>query len=216
MNNAPLIVYSPALADKSIEQVNALLDDIGLCLSIDCLNWKTRFPYRPITTVTIARTDDTLYLKWHVNGIMLKAVYTEDNSPVSKDSCVEFFCLLPDEKHYINFEFNCIGTCNASRRLSRKEEVVRLNSEELNSIIRFSSLGRRPFCEIDGHFTWDLCVGIPIHLLGICESFPKTLRCNFYKCADETSAVHYLTWKPIDSPSPDFHRPDCFGELRWA
>ena len=92
----PKIPYCPAFADKSIEQVNALLDDAGLSLSIDKLNWQKQYPYRPITSVYLARTDDMLYIKWHVNGIMLKAVYTEDNSDVYKDSCVEFFCLLPD------------------------------------------------------------------------------------------------------------------------
>lgn len=215
MNTTPLIPYSTTLSDKSIEQVNALLDDIGLPLSVDCLNWKKQFPYKPITKATLAYTDNTLFIKWHVNGIMLKAVYTEDNSPVYKDSCVEFFCMLPDGKHYINFEFNCIGTCNASRRLSRKEDVIRLGVDELKSIIRYSSLGRRPFCEIDGHFTWDLCVGIPLQLLGIDKQLPESIRCNFYKCADDTSAMHYLSWAPVNTSEPNFHRPNDFGELKF-
>jgi len=209
----PKIPYCPALADKSIEQVNALLDDAGLSLSIDKLNWQKQYPYRPITSVYLARTDDMLYIKWHVNGIMLKAVYTEDNSDVYKDSCVEFFCLLPDGKHYINLEFNCIGTCSASRRLSRTEDVVHLTKEELRTIFRYSSLGRRPFCEIDGQFTWDLCVGVPLQLLGIEGELPEEIRCNFYKCADDTSAVHFVSWAPINTDRPDFHRPEAFGRL---
>ena len=207
------IPFCPALADKSIEQVNALLDDAGLSIPIDKLNWKKQFPYRPITSVKVARTDTTLYLKWHVNGIMLKAVYTEDNSDVYKDSCCEFFCLLPDGKHYINLEFNCIGTCSASRRLSRTEDVVAVPKEELATIVRYSSLGRRPFCEIDGQFTWDLCVAVPFSLLGIGDELPEKLKCNFYKCADDTSAMHFLSWMPIRTETPDFHRPEFFGEL---
>ena len=214
----PVIPFRPALKDKSIEQTNALLDDAGLNLSIDCINWKKEYPYRPITTVTLAHTEDVLYVKWHVNGIMLKAVYTEDMSPVFKDSCVEFFCLLPDKKHYVNLEFNCIGTCSACRRLSRNEDVVPLSEEELKSIVRYSSLGRRPFCEIDGQFTWDLCVGIPLSLLGIDKishdkTQPTTIKCNFYKCADDTSAMHFLSWAPIKTEKPDFHRPEFFREL---
>ena len=209
----PTIPYCISLADKSIEQVNALLDDVGLCLSIDKLNWQNLFPYRPITSVMLAHTADTLYIKWHVNGIMLKAIYTEDNSDVYKDSCVEFFCLLPDKQHYVNLEFNCIGTCSASRRKSRTEDVKHLSKEELARIQRYSSLGRRPFCEIDGQFTWDLCVAVPFDILGIEGELPRSIKCNFYKCADDTSAVHYLSWAPINTPSPDFHRPEFFREL---
>ncbi|MBR1808278.1 MAG: hypothetical protein IJ776_02705 [Paludibacteraceae bacterium] len=207
------IPYCPAFEGKSIEQVNALLDDACLSLSIDKVNWQKQFPYKPLTSVMLARTDDTLFIKWHVNGIMLKAVYTEDNSDVYKDSCVEFFCLLPDGKHYINLEFNCIGTCSASRRLSRTEDVQHLQNDELKLIKRYSSLGRRPFCEIDGQFTWDLCVAVPFSILGIDGQLPRSIRCNFYKCADGTSAMHYLSWAPIDTPAPDFHRPEFFKEL---
>jgi hypothetical protein len=32
---------------------------------------------------------------------------------------------------------------------------------------------------------------------------------NFYKCADNTSHPHWLTWYP----SSDFHVPDEFGKL---
>lgn len=214
MTPSPSIPFCPTLTDKSIEQVNALIDDIGVKLPINCVNWKKDFPYRPFTTVTVARTEDKLFVKWHVNGIMLKAVYTEDMSPVYKDSCVEFFCLLPDQKHYVNLEFNCIGTCSACRRLSRDGDVVALSNDELRSIVRYSSLGRRPFCEIDGQFTWDLCAGIPLTILGIDKQLPDAIRCNFYKCADDTSAVHFLSWAPISTPQPDFHRPEFFHELR--
>ena len=39
---------------------------------------------------------------------------------------------------------------------------------------------------------------------------------NFYKCGDETPAEHYLSWHPITSAGPDFHRPECFGTLEIA
>lgn len=206
------IPYCACLQALSIEQVNAMLDDVGLQLSVDKLNWREQYPYRPLTRVSLALTEQYLYIKWHVNGVMLKAIHTEDLSRVSEDSCVEFFCELADGRHYMNLEFNCIGTCSASRRLSRTEDVVRLNKEELKSIVRYSSLGKRPFCEIDGHFTWDLCVGVPLELLQINKD-TKSIRCNFYKCADDTSAKHYLSWNPINTDTPDFHRPQDFAEI---
>jgi hypothetical protein len=39
------------------------------------------------------------------------------------------------------------------------------------------------------------------------------LRANFYKCADNTRIPHYVSWNPIEVASPDFHRPEFFGEL---
>lgn len=204
----------PAFADMSIEQINAQMDDIGAAAGIDQVNWADRYPYMPLTTVYVARSADKLFVKWRVNGIMLKAIYTNDLDPVWKDSCVEFFCKLPDADRYMNFEFNCIGTATAAIRKARKEEVVYRTAEEFARIERYSSLGKRPFREIDGQFCWDLCVAIPLTLLGIDPNrLPAKLLGNFYKCADDTTAVHYVSWNPIPTKEPDFHRPEYFGEL---
>ena len=43
--------------------------------------------------------------------------------------------------------------------------------------------------------------------------FPQTLRANFYKCADKTKRPHFVSWRPIDLPKPDFHCPQFFGEI---
>ena len=32
--------------------------------------------------------------------------------------------------------------------------------------------------------------------------------------ADGTILPHYLSWNPIETPKPDFHRPEFFGELK--
>ena len=40
-----------------------------------------------------------------------------------------------------------------------------------------------------------------------------TMMANFYKCADLTSTPHFLSWAPIDTPEPDFHRPEFFAPI---
>lgn len=208
------IPYYKAFADMSIEQINAQMDDIGASVGIDQVNWADNYPYMPLTTVYVARSADKLFIKWHVNGIMLKAIYTKDLDPVWKDSCVEFFCKLPDAERYMNFEFNCIGAATASIRKSRNEDITYRTAEEFARIERYSSLGTRPFQEISGLFCWDLCVSIPFALLGIdAHHLPEKILGNFYKCADDTTAVHYVSWSPIPTPKPDFHCPEYFGEL---
>lgn len=219
LNYTPMVktLHIPAINEWDqlpIEQVNAQMDALGARGAIDCLNWKEQYPYMPLTTVFLAHSRHTLFVKWHGLGIMLKAVYTHDLDKVSKDSCVEFFCQLPDKDRYMNFEFNVIGTCNASTRKSRKEEVVYRTEEELQQIQRYASLGKRPFCEISGQFRWELCIGIPFSLLGIDpEQMPEYILGNFYKCADDTSAKHFVSWSPILTPTPDFHCPEYFGKL---
>ncbi|MCF8055983.1 MAG: hypothetical protein K9K37_05020 [Desulfocapsa sp.] len=40
-------------------------------------------------------------------------------------------------------------------------------------------------------------------------------RVDFYKCADDTSYLHWLTCSPVDLPYPNFHHPQSFGLLHF-
>ena len=43
----------------------------------------------------------------------------------------------------------------------------------------------------------------------------KIIRANFYKCGDLTPQEHYLSWNPMTSETPAFHRPCDFGLLTF-
>ncbi|MDE6269894.1 MAG: hypothetical protein K2M12_03440, partial [Muribaculaceae bacterium] len=43
----------------------------------------------------------------------------------------------------------------------------------------------------------------------------KQLRANFYKCGDLLSTPHFLSWNRVDTPHPDFHRPEYFGAIKF-
>lgn len=202
--------------DNVVEPENAIsiLDELGTVDKIEILNWQKDFPYKPITYFNIARSKDSLFIKYSVKGSMIRAIYSKDQEPVNEDSCVEFFAKVPDNEKYMNFEFNCIGTCKASKRVSRNESVIPYSKEELSMIKRYSTLGRRAFKEMEGMFEWEIIVKIPLRIMGIDpEKLPKKLLGNFYKCADGTDSPHYVTWNPIITERPDFHRPEFFGEL---
>lgn len=203
----------PALDVLDMSSVNYFLENRALRLHINQVNWK-EYPYHPITIVDVARTDQNLYLHFFVRGNSVKAVYDKDGSPVHKDSCVEFFVKPGSGDYkYLNFEFNCIGTCNAAYRQSREEKVA-FTDEEYALIRRYSSLEKKTFEEQTGVHCWELTVAIPFTLMGFNpKKLPEKLFANFYKCADETECPHYLSWSPIDLPNPDFHCPDFFGEL---
>lgn len=198
----------------SSDNIMKELEEHGAHQTIDVLNWPDQYPYRPLSTFTIAHSRTAIYIDFFVRCNYLRAVNTENNSSVHQDSCVEFF-LQPklDDPHYYNFEFNCIGTIHTARRLDR-HTFDRLTDEQLNMVQRYASCGKRPFQEVEGLFSWNLLVVIPFELIGIhYEGKPIEMRGNFYKCADMTTVPHFLSWSPISTPQPDFHRPEFFGNI---
>ena len=188
---------------------------MNMKLSIDKVNWPDAFPYCPETSVEIGNNRDFLFLKFAVKGEQLRAVTVEDQGPVWEDSCVEFFCQVPGDNHYMNFETNCVGAMVASRRLGRDEDVQPLPPEEMALIERKCSFPREVIEEKDGLFEWTVELKIPLSLIFREKepSFPLTLRANFYKCADKTKKPHFVSWQPIYLPNPNFHCPEFFGEI---
>jgi hypothetical protein len=211
------IPHVPELGSLTIDAVHTVLEEQGARIPIETINWPDLFGYRPLTTVSIARTDDRLFVLFQVHGNCLRAVNTKDNQPVHEDSCVEFFVKQVDSEDYFNFEFNCIGTCKAARHHKDRANAVTFTPDQLATIERWSSLGQRAFNELSGLFNWDVCVSIPFTLIDVQpDQLPPVLLGNFYKCADATEQPHYVSWNPIRTERPDFHRPEFFGELRLA
>lgn len=208
------IPYLPELNELSAEMASGMIDESGHKFSVETLNWPQKFNYRPLTTVSIARSLSAIHLFFQVHSNCLRAVHTKDNQPVNEDSCVEFFVKKTDSNYYYNFEFNCIGACKAARHFKNRQNSIDFLPEHLKQIDRWSSLGKRAFNELAGLFNWDLCVSIPFILIDIDPgNLPEKLLGNFYNCADATEQPYYVSWSPIETEKPDFHRPDFFGEL---
>ncbi len=83
----------------------------------------------------------------------------------------------------------------------------------LASIRRRSSLGDRPFGLRREPTRWELRLDIPASVFGL-PAFPGLeARGNFYKCGDLLPEPHFLSWAPIATPRPDFHRPEFFDKM---
>lgn len=206
------VPYLATLDVLDLSSVGYLLESKAHRESIDVINWE-EYPYKPIVAFDIARSNTSLYIRYFVRGNSIKALYDEDGSPVYKDSCVEFFMKRVGDHNYYNFEFNCIGTCDASHRQSR-EIKESLNSHEYASIRRYSSTERKSFTEKTGLHAWELVVAIPFRLMGLDpDNLPEKIVGNFYKCADDTEFPHFVSWSPIDLAEPNFHCPEFFGEI---
>ena len=193
-----------------------LLNEAGLHLSIDKVNWPNEFPKTLPVSVHIAHDNQKIYLYYQVKGEELRAVNTKDFMSVWEDSCVEFFMQRKGEKTYRNFEFNVHGVLLASKHETRNSSE-KFSEELMSSIKRFTTIthiykSNRQLSD------WTLYVEIPKNAIGFSQDeklSQQTIGANFYKCGDETNEPHFISWNPIDLPKPDFHVPQFFGELTF-
>jgi hypothetical protein len=165
---------------------------------------------------SIAHDTQNIFLKFIVRESNVRAIYKNTNDPVYEDSCVEFFISF-DKGHYYNLEFNCIGTVLGEYGKNRQNRV-NLENDHLGSIQVNPSLGTSKILIEDRKTQWTLDVCLPASLFiysGLDSLKNKTASCNFYKCGDGLKVPHYLSWNPIVSGKPDFHRPDYFGEIKF-
>lgn len=208
------IPFIPALAScTSLQEATEILHSKGHTIYIDTNNWPDQFPYSPLATATLGHDGKDIFVDFFVRCNSNRAVAAANMDPVHEDSCVEFFVAPEGRAPYINFECNCIGTISASRRLDRHNSTP-LTDQELASVRRHASMGTEPFDTVDGLASWNLCEAIPLSLLGLeWKGEPIELMGNFYKCGDRTTTPHFLSWAPINTPNPDFHRPEFFSSI---
>ena len=148
---------------------------------------------------------DRLFVHLRAVESDIRAEYTAPLSPVCRDSCLEFFFMPEKETRYFNFEINPNGCLWIGFGHSREDSTVlyRSGMEQLFDI----RTGRTR----DG---WEVFYRIPLSFLRLFLpdfAFAGILRANVYKCGDLTAHEHYLSWNPVTSETPDFHRPADFG-----
>ena len=196
--------------------VPAMFDAMGVAFSsIATVNWPAEYPYCPEAAFRAAWSPEGLVLHYRVNEQSVRAHYAEDGGKVWTDSCVECFVRNADDDTYYNIECNCIGTLLAASGNGRHNRVP-VAPELRSAVLRWTSLGSEAFEERHEPTAWEVALVIPVALFAahpLRLEAGATLRANFYKCGDELSVPHFLSWNPIKVPEPDFHRPEYFGEL---
>ena len=152
---------------------------------------------------------DAEYLYVHLCAVErdIRAEYTAPLSPVCQDSCLEFFFMPEGEDRYLNFEVNPNGCLLAGFGRGRADRIF-LHRGDLRELFGIRT-ARTP----DG---WEVFYRIPLSFLRLFWpgfAFAGALRANVYKCGDLTAREHYLAWNPVNSRTPDFHRPQDFGRM---
>ena len=193
---------------KTIQDMSQM--DQGNVAKVDIYPWGG--DYRPETYGILC------YVKDQGFGVRMickesdpKAVMTEQDTYVSKDSCMEAFldCDPTQGIGYFNFEGNAIGTMLECFGLPDKHPRMRLAANGYAHPLPKVLKG-------DDFWGWELL--IPMDLVrtfyGDVEfKAGHKMRGDFYKCGDETGCKHYGSFTEIGWPTPNFHRPELFADM---
>lgn len=198
------------------KDVATVMDAAGIPFTkVETVNWE-EYPYRPTAEFRIAHDSDNILLHYRCEEEAARAEAKEDNGHVWEDSCMEFFVSF-DGKRYYNIESNCIGTvlcANGEGRANRQPA----SKETLRQIRRHATLASKMPADGETPVNWELMLVVPrtVFFNDRIESLDDMdATCNFYKCGDKLPTPHFLSWNPIDVPSPDFHRPEFFGNIHF-
>jgi hypothetical protein len=157
---------------------------------------------------------DAFFLYFEVSEPWVRACHKGySGGVVCQDSCIEWFFSINGVGYY-NFEFNPIGAFTIMKGDTRKNRYS-FKAHELPGLRFLGSEGHEPFDAKPGEQPWKAWMVIPYN---ICDTHVEQLRssslkANFYKCGDALPTRHYLSWAPIATENPDFHRPEFFKEL---
>ena len=207
-NTLQLEEAEETMKEYTISRVNGEIDWEKVPeLSVDTVLWEPDYGIR--AKGQLCYDENHLYVHLQAVEEDIKAEYTEPLSPVYKDSCLEFFFMPETEDRYMNFEINPNGCLYIGIGHGRQDHVMlcKDNMQEFFDI----RTGRTA----DG---WEVFYRIPLDFLRVFftdYAFSGALRANVYKCGDGTAYKHYLSWNPVDSEKPDFHRPQNFGRMEF-
>mgnify|MGYP002629971695 CR=1 FL=1 len=178
--------------------------------------------HNPLTACKLQYSSDGLYGIFKVKDKFIRCIHQTYQSDVFLDSCVEIFLQPKSEAGYFNFEFNCGGCLlvsyieDSTREAGRIKYAQALTTEADAQIQRFHSLPALIEAEIKIPTTWYLEFFIPFKIMEAYVGEVNThlpWKGNLYKCGDNTSHPHWVSWTALDEVN--FHSPRNFGELNF-
>ncbi len=191
---------------KADHVINCMCDEAWAnanVAEINNFNWAKDMT-TPKTTAKLLWSEEGIHVRMTTDESPLLARVTQQNGDVYADSCMEFF-IQPNinDKRYLNFEFNAFGTNYFSIRRDRHDyDFCEYGKKDFNVKTKVN----------DGE--WVLMFTVPFKVVDeIFGSHTDTMRGNLYKCCEDKAPAHWASYYPIDTPAPDFHCPQFFGEF---
>ena len=177
-------------------------------LSLDNILWEPDCGIR--ANAQICYDDAALYVHLSAVEKIIRAEYDAPLSPVYEDSCLEFFFMPEGQNRYFNYEINPNGCLCLEFGYDRYDRAA-LYKEDYKTYFNI-----RTDRTSDG---WEVYYSIPVEFIQIYYpeyKFSGSLLANVYKCGNKTEHKHYLSWNPVISKKPDFHRVSDFGRMTFG
>lgn len=170
---------------------------------VDTVNWEI-YPVKYNVKAQLLYSEYGLHVRMETDEKPLRITQTERNSAVCEDSCMEFFFKAnKDDARYFNFEFNAMGTMYLNFRTSRYDGEPPVENAEYFGVQSTITPEK-----------WVLFYTVPFEFMEkYCGNYTKEMLGNFYKCGDLTCQKHLLSYYPIKTEKPDFHRPEFFDKI---
>ena len=179
--------------------------------------------YHPPVTFRLQYDDKGLYGLFEVTGDdAIRCVAEKFQDSVCGDSCVECFLEPAGGRGYINFEVNASGVLLAMHVVDPErtpdgfKDFRYLTAAEAAGFRCFHTLPGRVEPECHTPTTYRVAWFIPFSLFTEVTGAPAPKsgdrwRAGVFKCGDDTSKPHYLSWQPL--AVTNFHTPQYFGNF---
>jgi len=178
--------------------------------------------HKPQISLRVLHDKDTIYGLYQVKDRYVKVTHVGYQASVCQDSCVEFFFKPSVGPGYFNLEMNAGGSYlfYYIRNHQRAEHGFADYSpvdEKCGSLIKVqTTLPKVVDPEITTPLTWYAMFTIPMAAIEpycgkVGDLSGQKWSGNFYKCGDDTSHPHWITWAPI--PVLNYHIPEAFQEI---
>lgn len=189
------------IKEKTMELDSPVWDEIK-SINVDYYPWKGYFEDIK-TSVKLVYSDYGITVHFETDEKPLVMKYTEDNSNIWEDSCMEFFFGTSAGGKFINLEINPNGAVRSEFGNPKPDRNIIIIKKDMFFVKN----------EITDD-KWTLQYVVPFSFFeeyfGEC---PKVFYGNFYKCGHKTGHEHYACWNPILNKNPNFHMPEFFGKL---
>lgn len=148
-----------------------------------------------------------LYVRMVCQEAWPKRTVTEPQTRVDMDSAMSLFLTFGDrESPYIHLEFNGNGAMTADYGRGEAHRTPALPEE-------YRRTGVRALVSPD---YWQVDLTVPLSLLRRLYGLERlhagdSFLFNAHKSSRDPAIQHYGSCWPMDSPTPNFHLPGCFG-----
>lgn len=179
--------------------------------ALQCHLWGEEYPCFFACGVGLyAVRDGGIFVRFEAEEPCPRAVCEKRDDSVYNDSCMEFFFQpFADDERYINFEINPKGAFLCAVGNDRFDRIFLGELSDCNPVSQ-AQINEKG---------WSAELFIPEQLISDVFGRPfsvadtEYIRANFYKCGDLTEQPHYTSLFPVDTQTPDFHRPEYFNEI---